>query len=66
MFKVQADVAGQVAQALDVAIGGSRQQEVLAERPTANLAAYDAFLKGEAARGPRAATRSTLRQAVGF
>jgi eukaryotic-like serine/threonine-protein kinase len=64
VFKVQADVAGQVAQALDVAIG-SRQQEVLADRPTGNLAAYDAFLKGKAARalGPNPVT---LRQAAEY
>jgi eukaryotic-like serine/threonine-protein kinase len=47
VFQVQADVAGQVAQALDVALGTSQRQE-LAERPTANAAAYDAYLKGEA------------------
>ena len=46
VFQVQADVAGQVAQALDVALG-SGAKETLAERPTANLAAYDAYLKGE-------------------
>jgi serine/threonine-protein kinase len=64
VFKVQADVAAEVAQALDVAIG-SRQQEVLADRPTANLAAYDAYLKGQAFRafGPNP---TTLRQAIDF
>ena len=45
MFKVQADVAGQVAQALDVALGAP-QREALEERPTANAAAYDAYLRG--------------------
>ena len=64
VFKVQADVAGQVAQALDVAIG-SRQQEVLADRPTGNLAAYDAFLKGKAARA-LGGNPVTLRQAVQY
>src|SRR5690349_12391329 len=47
VFQVQADMAGQVAQALDVAMGSS-QRAALAERPTTNTAAYDAFLKGEA------------------
>jgi serine/threonine protein kinase/tetratricopeptide (TPR) repeat protein len=47
VFQVQADMAGQVANALDVALG-SPQRAALAERPTANAAAYDAFLKGEA------------------
>ena len=48
VFQVQADIASRVAQALDVAIGAG-QREALAEKPTANLAAYDAFLKGEGA-----------------
>jgi eukaryotic-like serine/threonine-protein kinase len=48
VFQVQADVAGQVARALDVALG-TPQREALAKPPTANAAAYDAYLKGEAA-----------------
>ncbi|HET7600662.1 MAG TPA: protein kinase [Gemmatimonadales bacterium] len=64
VFKVQADVAGRVAQALDVAIG-SKQEEVLAGRPTTNLAAYDAFLKGKAARA-LGTSPVTLRQAIGY
>jgi serine/threonine-protein kinase len=47
VFQVQADMAGQVAEALDVALG-SPQRAALAERPTSNAAAYDAFLKAEA------------------
>jgi len=46
VFKVQADIAGQVAQALDVVLADSVSQQ-LAARPTANLPAYDAFLRGE-------------------
>ena len=46
VFQVQADVAGRVAQSLDVALGAG-EREALAERPTTNLAAYDAYLKGE-------------------
>ena len=45
VFQVQADIAGRVARALNVALGDSTRQE-LAERPTQNLAAYDAYLKG--------------------
>jgi tetratricopeptide (TPR) repeat protein len=48
VFQVQADIAGRVAQALNVALGTQEQQR-LTQRPTADLAAYDAFLKGEAA-----------------
>jgi TolB-like protein len=46
VFRVQADVAGRVAEALGVALGRG-ERERLAERPTQNLAAYDAFLRGE-------------------
>jgi TolB-like protein len=48
VFQVQADIAGRVADALDLALG-SPQRQALGARPTANLEAYDAFLKGEAA-----------------
>ncbi len=64
VFQVQADVAGRVAQALDVAIG-TRQQRALADRPTANLAAYDSYLKAEAARA-LGNNPVTLRQATVF
>jgi serine/threonine-protein kinase len=47
VFQVQTDIAGRVAEALDVAIG-SPQQKALEDRPTRNLAAYDAYLKGQA------------------
>src|SRR6267378_1831711 len=47
VFQVQADIASRVAQSLDVALGATAQQQ-LAARPTANLAAYDAFLQGAA------------------
>jgi tetratricopeptide (TPR) repeat protein len=46
VFQVQADIASRVAQALDVALGTATKQQ-LAERPTGNVAAYDAFLRGE-------------------
>jgi tetratricopeptide (TPR) repeat protein len=47
VFQVQADIASKVANALDVALGDSARHQ-LAAKPTANLAAYDAYLKGEA------------------
>jgi serine/threonine-protein kinase len=50
VFQVQADIAGQVAQALGVALGAG-ERERFSERPTQNLAAYDAFLRGEEAVG---------------
>jgi eukaryotic-like serine/threonine-protein kinase len=48
VFKVQGEMAGQVAQALDLALA-TPQRAVLAAKPTGNAAAYDAYLKGEAA-----------------
>jgi eukaryotic-like serine/threonine-protein kinase len=50
VFQVQADIAGQVASALNVALGAG-QKQTLTARPTENLAAYDAFLKGDATQG---------------
>jgi serine/threonine-protein kinase len=66
VFQVQADIAGKVASALNVALGDSARHE-LAAKPTRNLAAYDAFLKGEAASQSLAAQDPpSLRRAVGF
>ena len=48
VFQVQAEIAGQVAQALNVALGDSTKRH-LASKPTQSLPAYDAFLRGEAA-----------------
>jgi serine/threonine-protein kinase len=47
VFAVQQAIASQVATALGVVLGAGEQVE-LAQRPTDNLAAYDAFLRGEA------------------
>jgi len=64
VFQVQGDIAGKVASALDVALGAG-QQQVLAERPTDNLAAYDAYLRGEAAwDGDGTAGPAAMRAAV--
>jgi TolB-like protein/Tfp pilus assembly protein PilF len=48
VFEVQGDIAGRVVQAVGVALNGNTREN-LTERPTENLAAYDAFLRGEAA-----------------
>jgi len=64
VFQVQADIAGRVASALDVALG-STERETIAKRPTENLAAYDAFLKGEEISASiGVADPATLRQAI--
>jgi tetratricopeptide (TPR) repeat protein/TolB-like protein len=48
VFQVQADIATQVARALGVALGATDEKQI-SQKPTENLAAYDAFLKGEEA-----------------
>jgi len=65
VFQVQADIANQVASALDVALG-SGQRQTLTEKPTANLAAYDAYLKGEATQGLIIADANSLKSAITF
>jgi len=65
IFQVQSDIASRVAQALDVALGATAQQR-LAARPTANLAAYDAFLHGEAVFQNNTGNPLDLRRAVPY
>ena len=48
VFAVQADIAAKVADALGLVLGDSARRE-LSAKPTESLAAYDEFLKGEAA-----------------
>ena len=65
VFQVQSDIASKVASALGVALGAEQKQD-LTEKPTANLAAYDVFLRGEQAavgRGPAAPAQR--RSAIG-
>jgi serine/threonine-protein kinase len=50
VFEVQEQIAGRVSGALDVALG-TPAQERLAERPTADLEAYNLYLKSEAITG---------------
>ena len=64
VFQVQGQIAGRVAAALNVALGVHEQQE-LGEKPTENLAAYDAFLRAEAISGSIAVSDPvTLRRAI--
>jgi eukaryotic-like serine/threonine-protein kinase len=62
VFQVQADIASKVASALDVALADSVRHEIAA-KPTANLAAYDAYLKGQAA-SQGAIDPASLRRAI--
>jgi TolB-like protein len=66
VFQVQSDIATRVAQELDVALGAGAEKR-LSEKPTQNLAAYDAFLKGEdASKGMGVRNAPALRKALGF
>jgi len=66
VFQVQSDIATKVAGALGVALADSEKTH-LSEKPTDNLAAYDAFLKGEAAwHGMAAADPPSVRKALAF
>jgi serine/threonine-protein kinase len=46
VFQVQADIAGKVAEQLRVRLG-TQDRQTLAARPTENLDAYDAYLRGQ-------------------
>ena len=65
VFAVQADIAAKVADALGVVLGDSARRGLTA-KPTDNLAAYDEFLKGEAASQAMKADQAGLRRAIGF
>ncbi len=47
VFQIQSEIAGRVAEALDVTLGSSEQGTPV-RKPTRSLAAYDAYLKGQA------------------
>jgi len=66
VFQVQADVATQVAQALGATLG-SGERKALTTQPTRNLAAYDAYLKGEEiSNGLAVIDLVLLRRALGY
>jgi TolB-like protein/tetratricopeptide (TPR) repeat protein len=65
VFQVQSEIATKVAQALGAALGASEEKR-LSERPTQNLAAYDAFLKGEEIRNSGTVDPPSLRKEIGF
>lgn len=65
VFQVQGDIATQVAAALNVVLGDSARRE-LRLKPTQNLAAYDEFLKGEAAAQGMRTDQAGLRRAIAF
>ena len=60
VLQLQSSIAGEVASALGVALGGTERDQV-ADRPTENAAAYDLYLKGRAlpGRDPVSARQAT-------
>ena len=66
VFEVQGEIAGRVVEALDIALG-AKERRALAEQPTRNLPAYDAFLRGEeASQSMGTGDPATLRRAMSF
>jgi eukaryotic-like serine/threonine-protein kinase len=66
VFQVQGDIATKVADALGVALADSTQRQLTA-KPTENLAAYDEYLKGEAAsQAMGVSDPASMRRAMGF
>jgi serine/threonine protein kinase/tetratricopeptide (TPR) repeat protein len=66
VFQVQSDIATRVAEGLGVELGSGAEKH-LAERPTQNVAAYDAFLKGQDVwKGLAVGDPVGVRKALGF
>ncbi len=65
VFQVQSEIATKVAQALGGALGAGEEKR-LSEKPTQNLPAYDAFLKGEEVWNRGDNNPASLRKAIGF
>jgi TolB-like protein/tetratricopeptide (TPR) repeat protein len=65
VFQVQSLIASRVAQALGVVLGAG-EEKGLSEKPTQNLAAYDAFLKGEEIWNSTGDDPPSERKALGF
>ena len=63
VFRVQGEIATRVAGAMRISLGAQEQQQ-LAEHPTRNLAAYEAYLRGEAIMNARW-DAAALHRAVG-
>ena len=65
VFQVQGEIATRVAEALDVALSAGEKRGLEA-KPTQNLPAYEAYLRGEEAmQSNTASDASSLRRAVG-
>ncbi|MFY9551392.1 MAG: protein kinase [Thermoanaerobaculia bacterium] len=65
VFRVQSEIAAQVARSLGSALGVGEAKR-LAEAPTSNLDAYDAFLKGEELWDTASSDPASLRKMLTF
>ena len=65
VFGVQSEIATKVAQALGSALGEGEEKR-LSEKPTQNLAAYEAFLKGEVIWNSADLDPASLRKQIAF
>ncbi len=65
VFQVHSDIARRVAKGLGVALGAGEEKR-LAGKPTQNLAAYDAFLRGEEASKRGLEDPPSLRRVLSF
>jgi eukaryotic-like serine/threonine-protein kinase len=65
VFAMQADIATRVASAMNVALGSTTQAR-LAEVPTRNPAAYDAYLRGEATGALSSGDAALLRRELAY
>ena len=65
VFQVQSEIATNVAQSLGSALGAQEQKQ-LSEKPTQNLPAYDAFLKGEEVWNSTGNDPASVRKALAF
>ncbi|MEO8227974.1 MAG: hypothetical protein ABI637_11090, partial [Gemmatimonadota bacterium] len=63
VFQVQGEIAAKVADAMQVALGGTAKA-ALAEAPTRNAAAYDEFLRGEAIANSGKSAAADLREGI--
>ncbi len=66
VFQVQSDIAAKVVDSLGVALA-EKQEKTLTDAPTRNVAAYDAYLKGEEATTAMARSDApALRKGLGY
>ena len=65
VFQVQSDIASRVAQALGVALAAGEEKR-LSEKPAQNLAAYNAYLKGEEIWNSTGDDPPSVRRSLGF